>query len=233
MKSTLRLFIASALLAPAAVFAASFEGKVSFKMTAGKGQPQEMHQSIKGDKVRMEFSSQRGTGGMILDGTKKEMIMMMDDQKMYMTMAIPDVAAEAVDKKREDTVKFEKTGETEKILGYTATKYIATNKDGTKTDVWLAEGLGTFMGMGNNNNPMGGKRGGPAASADWERLIAGKELFPLRVIGYDKAAKETFRMEATAVSKEKLPDTLFVPPANYQKLDMGGMMKGIVPGFGK
>ena len=229
MKLITRLFLASALLAPVALLGAAFEGKITMKMTPGRGEPQEMSYNIKGDKMRIEIATKKGgMGGMIMDGEKKEMIMMMDDQKMYMTMAIPDVAAEAAGKKGED-VKFEKTNETEKILGYTATKYIATQKDGTKTEMWLAEGLGKFMSA-SPGNPMTGRR---AAPPEWERALAGKELFPLRVVGKDKGEKQTFQMDVIAIDKKSLPDSMFTPPASYQKFDMGGMMKGMIPGFGK
>jgi hypothetical protein len=243
MKTLLRLFFSSAVLAPASLLAASFEGNVSFKMTSGGGKPQEIVYQIKGDKIRMLMPGAKGMGGMIMDTTKREMTMIMDEQKSYMVMALPQSAVDAIAKQNED-VKLEKTDETEKILGYTATKYIVTSKDGD-TDLWLAEGLGTFMGF--NNNPMGGKRAAPPQA--WERALAGKELFPLRVVGVEKGAsdrnrgkgdekskgkakggKETFRMEVTAIEKTSLPDSLFNPPAGYQKFDMGGMMKGMIPG---
>lgn len=229
MKSLLRLFLAGVLLAPVALFGAAFEGKVTMKMTSGRSEPQQMSYSIKGDKMRIEIAGQKGAmGGMIMDTGKKEMIMLMDEQQMYMAMAIPDAAVEAAAKKGDDA-KLEKTSETEKILGYTATKYIVTNKDGTKTDMWLAEGLGKFMSA-SPSNPMTGRR---AASPEWERALAGKDLFPLRVVGKDKADKQSFQMEVIAIDKKSLPDSLFTPPADYQKFDMGGMMKGMIPGFGK
>jgi hypothetical protein len=223
MKTPLRLLLASLFLIPAALSAASFEGKVSFKMTSGREKSQDITYNIKGDKVRMEIPGQKSMGGMIMDTTKKEMTMIMDAQKTYMVMAIPQAAIEAGGKNNED-VTLEKTGETEKILGYTATKYVTTH-EGQKTDLWLAEGIGTFMGF--NNNPMGGRRG--AAPKAWERALAGKELFPLRVVGRDKSGKESFRMEATAIDRTRLPDELFAPPAGYRKFDMGGMMKGMIP----
>ena len=80
---------------------------------------------------------------------------------------------------------------------------------------------------------MGGgrKRGGPPSQA-WERALAGKDLFPLRVVGLDRSGKETFRMEVTSIEKQTLPDSLFVPPADYTKMDMGGMMQGMgIPGL--
>lgn len=251
MNSFLRLLFVSAVLAPLALTAASFEGKVSMKMTSGKGQSQDITYNIKGDKVRMEMPGQKGMGGMIMDTTKKEMTMLMDEQKMYMVMSMQG-AVDAAEKKSED-VKLEKTNETEKILGYTATKYVVTDKN-TDTELWLAEGLGTFMSF-SNKSPMGRGRGSPAAQA-WEKALEGKDLFPLRVVGMDKGGSskgkgaekskdgkgkggkegggnETFRMEVTAIDKSSLPDSLFVPPAGYQKFDMGGMggmMKGLIPG---
>lgn len=171
--------IVLALALPAAVCAASFEGKVNFKMTTD-GKAQDMVYNITGDKIRVEMPGTKGLGGMIIDTTKKETTVIMDEQRMYMTMAMPEANAAARTEKGEE-VKLEKTNETAKILGYTATKYISTH-EGTVTEMWLAEGLGTFMFSG--GNPMaGGRRGGGPAPQAWERALAGKDLFPLRVVG--------------------------------------------------
>lgn len=230
MKPFLRLLLAGVLLAPAALLAATFEGKISFKATSGRDKGQEMSYSIKGAKMRMEMTGKNATGGMIIDTKQREMLIMMDSQKMYMTMALPDSAKEAINKRERD-VSMEKTDQTEKILGYTATKYLITDRN-TKSEVWLAEGLGTFMGM-SSRNPMAGGRSSSSAAPAWERVLEGKELFPLRIVGLDKAGKENSRMEVTAIKKESLPDSLFTPPADYQKFDMGGMMKGLIPGLGR
>jgi hypothetical protein len=217
-------------LAPAAVFAASFEGTVNFKMTGGRGQPQEIRYNIKGDKMRVEMPGQKEMGGMIFDAKNRETTIIMNEQKMYMTMAMPEEMTTPGGGGNAEDTKLEKTGETEKILGYNATKYIATHKD-TQTELWLAEGLGTFMGFSNPNPMGGGRRGGGQPAQAWERALAGKDLFPLRVVGHDKGGKENFRMEATAIDKKSLPDTLFAPPADFQKFDMGAMMKGMMPGM--
>lgn len=250
MKLQFRAFLAGILLVPAAVSAASFEGKVSFKMTSGRDKPVVMTYNIKGDKIRMETQGQKESAGMIMDASKREMMIIMDEQKSYMVMALPQSAVEEI-KKREEELKMVKTDETEKILGYTATKYILTEKDGTETEAWLAEGLGTFMGF-SNRNPMGRGRG--SAAKGWESALEGKELFPLRVVTWGKGGapraekgksadkaksadkmkgktgNESFRMEVTAIDKTSLPDSLFNPPAGYQKFDMGGMMRGMIPG---
>lgn len=233
MKTTLRSLFIAALLTPALAFAANFEGKLNFKMTTD-GKAHDLAYSIKGDKLRIDMPGTKGMGGMIMDTTKREATVIMDDQKMYMTMAMPETAPSAA-KGKEEEVKLEKTGETEKILGYLATKFISTYQ-GSKTEMWLAEGIGTYLSMA-GSNPMGGgggRRGGPSAAAQgWEKALAGKELFPLRVVSKDKAGKESFRMEATAINKETLADSVFAPPAGYQKFDMGGMMKGMIPGIGR
>jgi hypothetical protein len=45
---------------------------------------------------------------------------------------------------------------------------------------------------------------------------------------------EEFRMETTHVDRSKQDESLFVPPADYQKFSMGGGMsdalKGLIPG---
>ena len=220
--------LAGIMLAPVVLCAAEFEGKVNFKMTPAKGEAQDVRYAIKNGKFRIELPGQNQMGGMIMDPVKRETIVLMDQQKMYMTMAIPDVPAETKAGRAGDEATLEKTGQTEKILGYTAEKYISKSKDAT-TELWLAEGLGSFMGF-SNNGPMGGRRGGGSAPQAWERALAGKSLFPLRVVSRDKGSKETFRMEATSVDQTALPDSLFTPPADYQKFDMGNMMKGMMPG---
>jgi hypothetical protein len=227
MKFLRSSLVACALFAPAVLLAAAFEGKVDFSITAAREKSQKISYSIKGDKIRIEMPGQKGMGGMIIEPAKKETMVLMDDQKMYMVMTMPDVQQQAMEAKGGDA-KLEKTGETEKILGYTAEKYISTY-EGTKTELWLAEGLGSFMSFRGGNPMMGGRGGGPAPQG-WEAALANKDLFPLRVISRGKDGKESFKMEATAINKQSLPDSLFTPPADYQKFDMGGMMKGMMPG---
>jgi hypothetical protein len=231
MKIKLLSLLAGLLLAPLAVHAADFEGKIGMKMTSG-GRSTDMTYAVKGGKLRMEMPG--GQGAMVMDPAKKETTMIMDQQKMYMVMPVPEVQPQAETGKAGEAPKLEKTGQTEKILGYTAEKYIVT-QDEQKTEMWLAEGLGTFMNL-NSSNPMAGmgRRGGgaPANMQAWEKALAGKSLFPMRVVGRDKADKETFRMEVTSVDKNPLSDSLFAPPASYQKFDMGAMMQGAgMPGM--
>lgn len=231
MKKLLSWLLAGAVLAPAVLSAASFEGKVNFKMTSARGKPQEMRYSIKGDKIRIELPGQKEMGGLIMDTTKKETTVLMDEQQMYMVMAMPAAAPTQQTAKAGEETKLEKTGEKEKILGYLAEKFVATDQK-SKTELWLAEGLGSFIGA-SSAGPMGGKPGSGPAPQAWERALAGKDLFPLRVVTRDQGGKENFRLEATEIEKQTLSAALFAPPPGYQKLDMGGMMQGMpgIPGL--
>lgn len=233
IKTTLRSLLVGALLASAAVVAAPFEGKVKFTMTT-EGKGQDVQYSIKGDKFRIDMPALKGMGGSIIDLGKKEMTMIMPEQQMYMTTSMAE-GKDGQPAKPADDVKIEKTSQTEKILGYLATKYLATSKDST-TEMWLAEGLGMFAAVPNAGSGGGGlfgRKKAAAPSASWESALAGKELFPLRIVSKDKKGKESFRMEATAVDKTTVPDSVFLPPEGYQKFDMAAMMKGALPGFGR
>ncbi len=225
MNSLFRRLLIVALLAPAAALAAGFEGLVVFKLTEAKGKSQEMRYQVKGSKLRIELPGQKELGGIIIDPAKRESLMLMSEQKMYMVMKLPDDKGPQAGKAED--VKLDKTGRTETILGRKAEEFVATSK-GEKTELWLAEGLGAFLSM--PANPMEGKG---AAAPGWERALAGKDLFPLRVVSRGSNGKETFRLEATAITPQPLPDSLFAPPAGYQKFDMGGMMQGMVPGLGR
>ncbi|MEX2044807.1 MAG: DUF4412 domain-containing protein [Opitutus sp.] len=228
MKKLPGWLLAGLSLAPAVLSAAvPFEGRVSFRMTSG-GKTQDIRYAIKGERIRIEMPGQAGMGGMIMDTSKKEMIMLMDEQRMYMAMAMPDTAP-GTGRETGEAPTLEKTGETEQILGHTAEKFISTHQ-GTKTEMWLAEGLGTYAAF-SDQNPGGGRKSGVQIPQGWMKAIAGKPLFPLRVVGRDKAGRESFRMETTALDRQPLPDSLFTPPADYQRMDMGGMMRGMMPGM--
>ncbi len=229
MKTLLALLLAGALFAPAA-HAVDFEGKVSFRIDSGKNESMTLTQSVKKGLVRMDTSvGKDGSGAMIMNAAKQEMLILMPEQKMYMVQTIPKPKADDA-KQAAAAVSVEKTGVTEKIAGYLAEKYLVKSKDFTG-EIWLTDQLGAFMGMGEGGpgGPMGGGRGNSPGSG-WEAALAGKNMFPLRVLNTAAKGKDSFRMEATSVEKTSLPDSLFAVPAGWQKFDMGGMMRGMMPG---
>lgn len=234
MKFLLRLLSVSTLLLTAvSTYAAdAFEGKISLAMTGDKkGKTQAMDYSIKGQKLRMDINADGNQVATIMDMEKLEMTMLMPEQKMYMVHVIKKPLEQAAAKAGESTAEIEVTGKTETILGYKCSQVLIKDK-GTVTEAWLAEGLAAFQGLGAPGGGGGGMFGGKksANAAKWEEALKGKSGFPLRVITRDSKSKETFKMEATKVEPGPLPDSLFVPPAGYQKFQMpnlGDMMKGL------
>jgi uncharacterized protein DUF4412 len=226
MKFYPALVLTVAVLAtPAALCAAAFEGKVRMKMSDSRGNAHELDYRVKAGFVRMDMEAAKGqTASVIMDLGKKEMIILIPGQNIYMTRSIPDTTAAAARSSDKDAT-FEKTGETAKILGYDCVKYVYKSKDVT-SEIWGTEELGRFMGLGSNANPMGGRRAAQAGPA-WEKMLMGKDFFPLRVVTQKAKGSDQFNLEATAVTKESEPDSVFQPPAGYQKFDLGGMMRGM------
>jgi hypothetical protein len=225
MNPLLRVFAAGSLLVATTAFAAdAFEGQVSFTMNTGKGRTQEMDYTMKGSALRMDMSADGHEVSNIIDMKKREMLMLMHEQRMYMVMPMPNMPG-AAPAESGPTPDIEKTGKTETILGYKCQQVLVKDK-GKVTELWLADGLGMFMGMGGGNPMMGGgPRGGGASK--WEAALKGIGGFPLRVISRDASSKETFKMEATRITPGPQPDSEFAPPEGYQKFsmpNMGGMM---------
>jgi len=216
------VLLAAALLSDNALSAKTFEGTVKMTITDGRSKAVPLSYSIKEGLLRTDMTVEEGmTATSIMDFAKQEMIMLMPGQPMYMVMPMKRPVGEAVEHKGEDVV-LEKTGETETIIGYKCTKYLAKAKDGV-TEIWATEELGAFMGMGNSMGGPGGKGAPPQA---WENAIVGKNFFPLRVVSTN-GKKQKFRMDVTAVEAKSLPASFFAPPAGYEKFDMGAMMKGM------
>lgn len=225
MKHYLRAGWMGIMAALAASSALAFEGRVSLAITSGKDREQVIDFATKGDLVRMEPKMAGAEGAtMIMNAAKQEMTILMPRERMYMVMPMRGGPAQEPGAGQKD-VKFEKTGRTEKILGYDCDEYVMTDQ-GETTAMWLTEQLGNFMGLG-GGNPMGGMMGGHKAKSEgaaWEKLLKDKKgVFPLRVVGRDARGKEKFRLEAKKIEPGALPDDLFAPPAGFQKFAMPAM----------
>ena len=231
-----RLFAACILIVTTTTFASAFEGRVEMKTTVGKDSTP-MTYFMKGSLMRIEMKAppekhrkDDGTFAMIINMETHESIMLMDKDKMYMVHKLPEVSAEQTDKKS-DAPDFKSTGRKEVIAGIEAEEYVGVS--GKKhTEVWVTKELGKFM-MANQGGPMGGRKGSAPANA-WEKFAQQENMFPLRTIQRAKEdGPEEMRMEVTLVDKSKQPDSIFQPPADYQKFEMpsmGDMMKGMMPG---
>jgi hypothetical protein len=216
------LSLACVLAATALLSAKDFEGHIKMEIRDGKN-AMPLTYSVKKDRMRMDLSAEGTTMTSLVDFEKKEMIVLMPGQNMYMVMAMQDVAGAA--SKANTGTPLEKTSETETILGYLCTKYVSTER-GVTTEIWAAEGIGNFMAANSSGNPMR-----QAARNKWEQDLVDKGAFPLRVVSRNRGGKETSRMEVVAIDKRSVPDSHFAIPDGYQRFEMGGMMKGLMKGL--
>ena len=217
--------------------ASAFEGKVDMKMTSNGNEKDatSMSYRIKDTKMRIDMSDvssssskkkkkkdEDAQGAMIMDFQKKEMIILMPSEKMYMVRTIEE-PKESTKKKKGDE-DFKATGRKEKIAGIQAEEYVGKN-DGRIIEVWVTKEMGKYM----SQQGASGKGG-----AGWESFMQQENAFPLRVISRKKAdGPEESRMETTAIDRSKQDASLFTPPGDYQKFEMpgfGDMMKGMIPG---
>jgi len=225
MKKFALLLAPFALAAPAAHSAEPFEGKVTFTMTSGAGVPNEVSYTIKGAHVLISAGN---AVGIIMDRDKNEVTMMMPQQRMYMVRPLPQPPANLqAPNGAPQGVSLQETGTTEEILGYTCKKYLIKANSST-TELWLTEQLGSFIGLGQAMS--GGRPGGRTGPAQaWEQALQGKNFFPMRVVGQNGSGAETFRLEVNAVDKQPVEDSVFSPPADWRKFDLGSMMGGFAP----
>lgn len=219
MKTLTSVFALLAFVTPTILTAADFEGRIKMNMNAA-GMAMQSTMSIKpGGLTRMDMDMGGMSTAMISDQNKKQVMILMPAQQMYMVHAIPDDKNEkAADQAIDGTV--EKTNEHAKIAGFDTTKYIAKTKDAT-TEIWVTEELGSFVSL-NQNGPQ--QRGRGASASSWEKAFKGKNAFPLKVVS--KTGDGEFSMEVTSVKKETVPASEFEAPAGYQKMSVP-MMPGM------
>src|SRR5580658_1978426 len=152
-----------ALLLPCALTAETFEGKVSMTMTSAnsKDGPQTVNYSIKEGFMRMDVMSAKGGGAFITDFKNKQILILMEQQKMYMVKSLTDpgtspgtgpAGARPTGAPTPSNTSFRDTGEKETIAGYSCEKYEVTSAKGT-TDIWATDQLGTFGGLSMGGAP--------------------------------------------------------------------------------
>lgn len=193
----------------------SFEGVVTFQVSAGPGDQQIVRYSAKGDRVRMDISAQGMDMFTLFNRATKTMDVVIPMRQMYMERSVED--AQAMADSAAASAKIDWTGTKETIAGYECEHANITDEQGQTTDVCLAKGLGTFAQMGGG---MGG-RGRGGMGGGWEGHI-GQE-FPLKV-----TQGGSVEMIVTNIEKKSLDDSLFAIPNGYQKMDMpmGGGGRG-------
>ncbi len=205
------LLFAAILVLPGKTYSQDqFEGKVTFNIYES-GKSHTMQYFVKGSKIRFDANEEGHEGQIIMDHSAKQFMVIMPQQKMYMTMAMPDMKdksnSSGSDGEKGD---FVKTGETKNILGYTAEKW--TYKDGEDQDVaWMTKDIGGFELFADptqQNQPQ------------WQKDLQAEGYFPLLV--YENGDKV---FEVTNIDKKSVDASLFEPPAGFQKMEMPATQK--------
>jgi Domain of unknown function (DUF4412) len=198
---------AATLIALPAAAQSTFEGVVTIQVDAGPSGQQPMQYSVKGNKVRMDISTQGMQMVMLFDGATHTMDMVIPMRQMYMERTVDDprVMADSV----VAASKIDWTGKKETIAGYACEHANITDDQGQATDVCLAKGLGGFVQVGSGMGGRGSMGGG------WEGHIG--QLFPLKV-----ERNGAVEMLVTKIEKKSIDDSIFSIPDGYQKMTMPG-----------
>jgi hypothetical protein len=219
----------SASAAPGATAAAAlgstFEGTITLQTSSPHRPAAEVTLLTKGDKIRLDVTHNGQVAHSILDAGKKQVLVLIDAQKMAMTMALPAPPAK---QPNQGMPTVTKTGKHETVAGHDCEDWEVAELNGTHTQVCVAEGIG-FFDFGAIAPASAASQFGP-----WLAELREKQEFPLRAVTTDAGGKEQSRMEVTKIDARPLDDSTFTLPAGYKLVNMPAGMQGMggPPGMG-
>lgn len=206
---SLLLFITSSL----SIAQDKFQGKVTFEVS-DEGQDQQISYFVKGNKflIQPADGEAAGKGSMIYDGDKKAMIIIMDEQKMYMEMPIDPMDEISKDESIEPDY-FVKTGNSQDVMGYSCDEF--EFKDENKKGLALmTKELGAFLFMDDPNS---------GGSSQWQKEIMNEGYFPLLVKEENSSGELETVFRVIELEPMKLDDKMFSAPPGFTKFDMPNM----------
>jgi len=203
------LFITSSL----SIAQDKFQGKVTFEVS-DEGQNQQISYLVKGNKflIQPENGEAAGQGSMIYDGDKKSMIIIMNEQKMYMEMPI-DPMDEISNNESEELDYFVKTGNSKDVMGYSCDEF-EFKDEGKKGLALMTKELGSFLFM---DDPEGGE------SAQWQKEIMSEGYFPMLVKEKNSSGELETVFKVIDLKPMNLDDSMFSAPPGFKKFDMPNM----------
>jgi hypothetical protein len=189
----------------------------------GAGAMPEMTMKIKGDKIRIEATSEVTT---IFDGKTGEMANIMNSQKMVMRMSADQAKAAAAMAGNQLTagstpgekVKVTPTGKKEKINGHDTEEYVVETPQ-YKASYWVAKNYPQAESIM--------KQLQATSSQAWNSTSMGMPDFrdfpglPIRT--NVSMGGQNYSTTITAVKLDPLPDTEFTVPQGYQEMKMPSM----------
>lgn len=190
-----------------------FQGKVTFEVS-DEGQNQKISYFVKGNKFLIQPAEGEGAGqgSMIYDGDKKAMIILMNEQKMYMEMPI-DPMNEISKNESTGEEYFVKTGKSQEILGYSCDEFEFKDQN-NKGFALMTKELGSFMFM---DDPESG------GSTEWQKEIMNEGYFPMLVKEQNSSGELKTVFKVVDLKQMILDDDMFSAPAGYSKFDMPNM----------
>lgn len=199
------LLVASLPLLAAAPAAAAqtFEGVVTAKVHAADAgrEATEVTYALRGGVMRMEMATRGDMRSIIIVDTPAQTnYVLMPQQKTYMAMPFSAGGAEAA-----RPPEIVRTGRKETVAGHTCEHWLVKDPSGD-LDVCVAAGLGAPFTMG----------GGMGREPTWTSALREQRGFPLKVA---RAGGATI-LEVTKIERKTLDPALFVPPADYKKMEM-------------
>jgi len=191
----------------------SFQGKVTFE-AGDEGQNQQISYFVKGNKFLIQPADGKGAGqgSMIYDGDKKVMIIIMNEQKMYMEMPI-DPKDEISKNESIEPDYFVKTENSQDVLGYSCDEFEFKDED-KKGLALMTKELGSFLFM---DDPEAG------GSSQWQKEIMSEGYFPLLVKEENSSGELETVFKVIELEPMNLDDKMFSAPSGFTKFDMPNM----------
>ncbi|SFP57304.1 protein of unknown function [Parafilimonas terrae] len=153
----------------------------------------------------IEASENSGSAFIIFNMKDKKMITIMETQKMAMIMDLGKYQQMMTQKMKEaeDSLpKVEKTGITEKILGYNCDQYKITS-DKSQTLVWITKELGNgFAGFSKSLMMMLNNGRSKPQGASIPDIQAAADGVMMKMEATDLSSNKVTKMEATAINKD-------------------------------
>jgi hypothetical protein len=210
------------LAAPAPPLPAqAFEGIVSLRVRELGG---EVQAYLKADNVRMELATPMGAGVVIANSASGPVYLVLPARQVVMVVK----RSGSVEPADPSAARLTATGREDEVAAHRCEVFRSRDPGGgADLDLCLARGLGT-IGAGAGalfDNPLGQVglgRPGRSQGAAWVAALARRRLFPLR------AADTTGvpRWEVTRIERRPMADTLFSPPAGFQRMELPGYRPG-------
>ncbi len=190
-----------------------FQGKVTFEIS-DEGQDQQISYFVKGNKFLIQPAEGEavGQGSMIYDGDKKAMIVIMNEQRMYMEMPIDPMDEISKDESIGPDY-FIKTGNSQDVLGYKCDEFEFKDEN-KKGFALMTKELGAFLFMDDPNS---------GGSSQWQKEIMNEGYFPMLVKQENSSGELETVFKVVDLQSMSLDDKMFSAPPGYTKFDMPNM----------